>query len=146
MVKREIKHEMMRGLPKERLTLIISHPNNEHLLDWEHSREFEYQKQMYDVVYQEIKGDSIFYWCWADHKESALNRELSTLFHQSMSQTDDTESKEGILLSLFKPFFLSKQPLHNGQQPYLTLCTTTFFYSSTLVSIDQSVESPPPQA
>lgn len=48
-------------------------------LEWEHSKEFEYENEMYDVVQTETKGDTISYWCWRDHEETALNKELTAL-------------------------------------------------------------------
>ena len=47
------------------------------LLEWEHSREFRYRGEMYDVARAEQTTDSISYWCHHDVKETSLRREIS---------------------------------------------------------------------
>ncbi|QGY45197.1 hypothetical protein GM418_16405 [Maribellus comscasis] len=48
-------------------------------LRWEHSGEFEYNEQMYDIIRTKTVGDSVYYWCWWDKEETELNRKLEKL-------------------------------------------------------------------
>ncbi len=41
-------------------------------LNWKHSKEFEFNNQMYDVVDKVVTRDSIRYWCWWDFKETEI--------------------------------------------------------------------------
>ncbi|MDX2283737.1 MAG: hypothetical protein NW241_06220 [Bacteroidia bacterium] len=43
-------------------------------LRWEHAREFEYRGQMYDIVSEEIRSDSVRYGCWPDARETELRQ------------------------------------------------------------------------
>src|SRR3972149_494693 len=83
LVRKEVKERMVAGLTKEELVLLkFTRAQSETELLWEHSREFEYKNAMYDVVETEVRGDSIFYWCWWDREESELNRRLENLIAQ----------------------------------------------------------------
>ena len=54
-LKREIKWKMVAGIDQNELVLLkFSKEEAEKQLRWEHSKEFEYEGQMYDVVSKEI--------------------------------------------------------------------------------------------
>jgi len=79
-VRKEVKWKMIAGLDKDELVLLkFTEKETQTNLQWKHSKEFEYNGQMYDVVESLIQGDSIFYWCWWDHKETKLNKQLNNL-------------------------------------------------------------------
>lgn len=42
------------------------------LLEWEHSKEFKYHGQMYDLVAADTCGTEVYYQCFADSEESLL--------------------------------------------------------------------------
>lgn len=89
-VRREVKWKMIAGLDKEELVLLkFSKEETISELRWEHSKEFEYKGQMYDIVSKEIKGDSIFYRCWWDHEETALNKRLKKLVVKAFDQDEN---------------------------------------------------------
>tara|TARA_Y100001949_G_scaffold51985_1_gene43796 strand:+ start:771 stop:1235 length:465 start_codon:yes stop_codon:yes gene_type:complete len=145
-LRKEVKHQMMIGIPKEKLTLIISTPETAHLLDWEHAKEFEYEDEMYDVVYSESKGDTIYYWCWEDHKESELNKELSYLFHKSLDQSPDEDSNNALTLTFFKTLYPTYE-LSYDLSPTVEVIDNLFTESSqNLPVISRSIDSPPPQS
>src|SRR5690606_39601506 len=59
-VRREIKWKMIAGMDEEELVLLkFTKEETQTKLRWEHSKEFEYDGQMYDIVSKEVKGDSI---------------------------------------------------------------------------------------
>src|SRR5688572_27780769 len=81
--KRAIKWRMIAGMQGEELELLkFSKAETQTKLRWEHSREFEYNSQMYDVVAVITKADSVFYWCWWDNEETLLNKQLGQLVAQ----------------------------------------------------------------
>lgn len=90
MVRKQVKRELMRSIPKEELVLIsVTKEESETKLEWEHSKEFEYQGSMFDVVYKEIKGEIINYWCWPDTEESSLNLLLNSLVEKKQSNNNE---------------------------------------------------------
>ncbi len=110
-MKREIKWRMIDGLDKEEFVLLkFTKKETQTKLRWEHSREFEYNGQMYDIVDTEIKGDSIFYRCWWDHKETQLNKKLDKLVVQAFGKDPQKRNKQEQLFSFFKSFF-SPEPV-----------------------------------
>ena len=75
-------------------------------LRWEHSKEFEYQHQMYDIVESELKGDSVFYWCWWDHAETSLNKKLNDLVAGIMQKDPQHQQKQSRMMDFFRSLFL----------------------------------------
>ena len=76
----EVSEWMEEDLPESELTLLVfSRSEAKSLLRWEHEREFEYRGQMYDLSKSEAIGDSLYYWVWPDHAETALNNALAQL-------------------------------------------------------------------
>lgn len=59
-------------------------------LEWEHSREFRFNGEMYDVVEQCEEKDSVVFWVYHDVKESVINRRI----HQLLADELDTDSKQ----------------------------------------------------
>src|SRR5690606_30808540 len=53
-----------------------SHADADRLLDWEHSREFAYLGEMYDVVRSSSTRDSVTYWCHHDVRETRLRASM----------------------------------------------------------------------
>ena len=107
-LRREIKWKMIAGIDPEELVLLkFTKEEIQTKLRWEHSKEFEYNGQMYDIVSKEIKGDSIFYRCWWDHEETKLNKNLTKLVANAFNQDKENgETQKGLyfyLRSFFSP-------------------------------------------
>ncbi len=82
--KAAVRHEVRRHIISrtERTGLVLlefSKAETESLLRWEHSREFEFSGQMYDIVESWTEGDRIYYRCWWDRAETRLNKILREL-------------------------------------------------------------------
>lgn len=112
-IKREIKWRMIAGLERSELVeLKFANAQLDSELRWEHSKEFEYCGQMYDVASKIVIGDTTTFYCWWDHEETALNKKLKSLVQLAMGQ---------------------RQPDQNtNQQTQLRLFMSTLFYSSPL--------------
>jgi len=108
-IKREIKWKMIAGMDMEELVLLkFSKEETETKLRWEHSKEFEYDGQMYDVVSKEIKGDSIYYRCWWDHEETALNKKLQKLVANTFKNNKDKQKNQKELNHYLQSLFCSQ--------------------------------------
>lgn len=100
---------MIAGMDEEELVLLkFSKEETKTKLRWEHSKEFEYEGEMYDIVSKEIKGDSIYYRCWWDHKETALNNKLQKLVANTFDDNEDKKRNQKELNHYLQSFFCSK--------------------------------------
>jgi len=105
-IRRELKWKMIAGIDLEELVLLkFSKEETQTKLRWEHSKEFEYEGQMYDVVSSEIKGDTIFYHCWWDHEETKLNKKLKILVANAFDKGEDNQQKQKNLHTYLWSFF-----------------------------------------
>lgn len=111
-IKKEVKEYIDSNTDAERLVLLkFTELEKQEKLHWEHSAEFEYQNQMYDVVKSEVHGDTTFYWCWHDIEETEINQQLKALTCLSF---DDSPEKDGFLQkfqNLYKSFYHSNREL-----------------------------------
>jgi hypothetical protein len=105
-IRREIKHQIIAGIDKNELVqLKFSLEESANQLEWEHSKEFEYRGQMYDVVESIIHSDSIYYWCWMDNKETALHKKLDQLLGIALGNSPSKKDKEDKLLEFYKNLY-----------------------------------------
>jgi hypothetical protein len=111
-IRKEIKHRIKDGIPEEDLILLklptyLSHRTNSGF-QWIHNREFRYQGKMYDVVRRMMYGDTIWYYCLADEKETQLFVHLDELVKQELDKNSERKQQiEKILVLLNSLFFLS---------------------------------------
>lgn len=97
---------MIAGMDEKELVLLkFTKEETETKLRWEHSKEFEYNGQMYDIVSSEIKGDSIYYHCWWDYEETKLNKKLKKLVASAFDQDEDNKKAQKNLHNYLWSFF-----------------------------------------
>lgn len=136
-IKKEIKEHIISGIDKNELVFLkLSKTESENELLWEHSGEFEYKGEMYDIVHSEEKGDTIFYWCWWDHDETRLNKQLNDLVNQTMGHNPgiqaNTKRIATFFLSLFTPETVERDTFTQFQ--YILHPQANSFYSSVKIS------------
>ncbi len=101
-----MKWKMIAGIDINELVLLkFTEAESQSQLRWEHSMEFEYKGQMYDIVKKEIKGDISYYWCWLDHEETKLNRQLDSLVAQVLWNNPQRQEKQNKLIEFFKKLY-----------------------------------------
>ena len=146
-LKREIKWKMVAGIDQNELVLLkFSKEEAEKQLRWEHSKEFEYEGQMYDVVSKEIKGDTIYYRCWWDHEETALNKKLQELVAQTFDKDKDKQRTQKQLTNYFQSCFCSTLFEWQATVPEdLVEIYQTIVYEDNFSTIRLSPPTPPPQ-
>lgn len=109
-VKRAIKARMIEGMNKSELVLLkFTEEDAANELEWEHSREFEYNGQMYDVVEKQQQGDTTYYYCWWDHEETKLNLQLSELVANAMGKNPLNKDKQERLNNFLKSLYYSEK-------------------------------------
>jgi hypothetical protein len=105
-VRHEIKEKLVEGMDRSELTAItVPLANLNTSLTWEHEREFELKGEMYDVVEQQIHGDSITLLCWHDKEETELNDLLTLLTSRNLSSDPDNQSAKDRVLNYFRTLF-----------------------------------------
>jgi hypothetical protein len=105
-LKTSIKHRIIAGIDKSELVLLsFSKKEAEEKLEWEHSKEFEFKGEMYEVVETKETTDSISYWCWWDYEETQLNRQLTGLLLNCWQQNDSQKQQNNRLIQYTKNWF-----------------------------------------
>ncbi len=108
-VRKEVKHQLIAQTDRSELVLLKFHPNEmDEKLEWEHSREFEFDDEMYDVVEREVRGDTTYFYCWWDHEETALNRQLNELLTLALGQNKDHHQNKQQLQQFFLSLYCSE--------------------------------------
>lgn len=112
LTQKEVKRMLIRSIDKSELTVLsLSLEEAEEDLRWEHSKEFEYKGEMYDVVEKQETADSVTYWCWWDHEETALNKDLAKLVSDVLNHNPDRNTQTNHLIDFFKSLYY--QPIEN---------------------------------
>jgi hypothetical protein len=107
LTRHQVKELLEVGLEDEALTLFKFTNEGSEQLEWEHSKEFKFDGKMYDVVRQEEHGDTTYYYCWEDHKESEIYRQTNRLI-QVVQRTDpDRKERQDRLVNFYKNLFCS---------------------------------------
>jgi hypothetical protein len=128
-IRREVKAMLVSGLEEDdfvHITVAIGDTLSP--LKWEHSHEFEYQGEMYDVVKRYAEGDSVRYVCWWDNEETECNQQLRRLAADYFGKRQDSQqSKARVKLFMKNLFFDCFSPdrkldfFTRGQVPYFSL-------------------------
>jgi len=144
-LKREVKWKIIEGIDKSELVLIqLNKSEAKEKLDWEHSKEFEYLGEMYDVVEFEETSDSVKYWCWWDYEETALNQNLAQVLNNLLGNDPDKKEKEEKLITFYQSLFSEKIfQWHTIQFTSISKQLTNYQFSSK-THIDK-VSTPPPK-
>ena len=143
--RKEIKHNIIAGIDlKELVCLTFSSSQIETDLEWEHSKEFEYNNQMYDIVTSKTVGDTTHFWCWLDNEETKLNRQLNNLLATVLGTDEESNHQKESLKNFCKTFYFTsyKWMVSNNEKALSAL----FCYQNNFISINKTSTSPPPKA
>lgn len=108
-IRKEIKHKIIAGIDKSELVLIKVHNSKIEIdLKWEHSKEFEYKGEMYDVVSKEFHNDSTYFWCWWDYDETSLNKQLKSSLAKALGHDTKTKNTQNRLQNFLKTLYFQE--------------------------------------
>ncbi len=142
-VRKSVKWKMLEGIPADQLVCLkFSKSNVDDLLYWKHSKEFSYKEEMYDIVYKKETTDSVFYYCWWDHEETALNKKLSALLYVALNQNaagKSTNDKLHLLLQVL--FFQSTSKPEFNNWSHLS---RFYFQADLLTTLNPGISPPNP--
>ena len=143
-VQKSVKRKIMNGIPKEELIyMAFSTEDLTTKLNWKHSKEFELNGEMYDIVEREETADSAFYWVWWDKEETELNQQVKHIAAEIFGSSPDQQEKNNLVQSFYKSLFFEIQ--HTDFQTLITLQKRLNYHylNKTLSNYISIIESPP---
>jgi len=117
---------------------------NEHKYDfeWEEAgKEFRFNGKMYDVEKMEVKGDSIYYKCYYDHKENILEEIFAIYFCNNKKDKTRNVSNHVMFFGLYSESIKNINPLQNNTAINIRLPKT----EDRLMNQIKDVLTPPPR-
>lgn len=113
-IKKEMKAKIKNGIADDQLVLlkILKTAKDDFPRSWKwiDEHEFRYEGDMYDIVRKQEKGDTVWYYCIPDEKESRLFANLDELINDSMSKAPERKKQNERLQRLFSHYYLQKYP------------------------------------
>lgn len=144
-VRKEVRRHIETGVDKGSLvTLKFSHKEVQTKLRWHGPREFEHHDQMYDVIETVTIGDTVYYLCWRDDEETAINRELEELAAKAVGKNAKTLDSLTAMILWFKSLngtLSSPWKVPTPEWLGKPFCILSYFYASILTS----PPTPPPR-
>jgi hypothetical protein len=121
-IRRLVKQEILEGFDEDELVRLTFTSEEAQQLEWEHSKEFKYQHQFYDVVRTEIADGKVTYVCWLDKQETEVNKKLDHLIADVLdgmpNQNEPTKAMHKLLNLLYSQnypsfsFIIPASPAH----------------------------------
>ena len=144
-VRKKVKREIIAGISRDKLVLLgFLSSETKTKLRWEHSKEFEFDNQMYDIVETNQVKDSVYYWCWLDNDETQLNKHLKTVAEKTFNTNPQKKEKQNQLIVFFKGLYCEK-----FTSPNLSLYSNSHDYfrrkGASLYFIYKRPPVPPPK-
>ncbi len=144
-IKREVKWRLIEGIDQKELVLIkLTKKEQDRELEWEHSKEFEYQGEMYDIAETKTINDTTYYWCWWDYEETELNKKLNGLVQTAFGNNPTKQEKQNKLNSFFKSLYFSATII-NTKNTATDLKILFVFSNFNYQSLYSSPPVPPPE-
>lgn len=145
MARKSAKRTILNGLPESELTYLkFSNDEIKYKLKWKHSREFEYNGIMFDIVKKKTENDSVYYWCWQDDRETFINGKIATLLKESNSSNKKNKDATKRLIHYLSSFYVVangvKTEYNSVKESY-----TGFCISDNYTSRGVSPPTPPPR-
>ncbi len=128
-------------------TLTFAHKTIKTDLKWEHSKEFEYRGEMYDIVSSSETKDSITYVCYWDKEETKIKKQINNLAFENIKKSTNHQDEEKKVLEYLKQIYY----LENTDPTLCNLISIKYLKSNhssfegDIAKIFYSVPFPPPE-
>ncbi len=110
---------------------------------WKHKKEFRYNGGMYDIVERIETEDSIYFYCFYDHKENLLEANFNKHFEKEKEDKKHNSSGRTLLAQQITDQYFLTEYFFYSQQSELTY----FVYLENENSLNEpGVPSPPPKS
>lgn len=108
-IKREVKLQLATLNFNKLVVLKFSNQELDAKVRWKHSKEFEFEGKMFDIIQSKKDNDSISFWCWLDKQETELNTKLKTFLVDAYQIDKPIKESEIRFYNFYKTlFFVSK--------------------------------------
>ncbi|MEZ4787968.1 MAG: hypothetical protein R2790_08845 [Flavobacterium haoranii] len=143
-VKKEVKQTIIAGIDKKELQILkFHHQEVNQKVEWEHSKEFEFNGKMYDIVKKEIINDSIRFFCWLDEEETELNRRLKSLLTDLYQNDVPLKLKNDLVLDFYKSLFFQNADLITFNQLFKALSSKSYYINNYFFQYYKAEIHPP---
>ena len=146
--KKEVKQLIKAGIPKDELVKFSFHKNifNEGIKNfkWMKINEFRYKNEMFDIISSKLKGDSVYFFCYRDVKESGLFAKLDDYVNRYMNDNPEKGKELQTILISLNTFYLTDEIIFNHCSfPY----ERDYFSNYILLTPQEfySINIPPPK-
>lgn len=149
MEKRQIqKHVRNNILPtvdeSELITFKVSIADTLSQFKWKHSKEFEFEGKMYDIVKRKRNGDQITYLVWQDDEETAINSKIKQLTNSIFDNSNDSRNSQLSFQLLVKTLFTEDSLEFTSSYLSSSKITPSYYYETPLPSgFYNSIFNPP---
>lgn len=145
-IKGEVRKMISNGIEEEELVLLkFTKEESETKLKWEHAREFSYKQKMYDIVESQIVGDSVFYLCWKDQKETNVNNNLKMIANKFFNCKSQQDQKKDQINNFYKSLYCQQNIIKDNTLTELQINKLSAYF--LLIQTQAfSPPSPPPKA
>jgi hypothetical protein len=145
-VKKDVREHIVAGIGEDALVLLtFTKEESRTLLRWEHAREFEYDRQMYDIVETWTVGETVYFRCWWDREETRLNERLRELAIRAFGGSVPGLGEDGGTLiassGAFRGLLAEKRTVREPGRSTARLCRSPSRYSSIAIQ----PPTPPPR-
>lgn len=146
-VRREIKQQIKAGVAEKDLVLLkipkAFEENSNSVFQRIHSKEFRYKGNMYDIIRQRDHGDTTWYYCIADVKESGLFASLESRIRFEMTHNAERKEQSEQVLRLLTGFYCND--FDNTDAVYFKNELPFTYYNFTVKTWHPLPITPPPQ-
>lgn len=148
LIRKEIKHEIKRGVPEKELVTIDlpKSPSTANFFSWIDDNEIRYKGKMYDVVRKVNRTpDSVRLYCIADHQEDELFASLDVLVNKVWSTDNQRNKNELLTLAIGSDYIHGRMLPFAGTPSLLLYKSKAINHSYPLLRWYPSTPTPPPQ-
>lgn len=140
------KSEIKAGLSEdEKVRLTFSLDEIYTVLNWEHSREFEYKGEMYDILEQDTLGDSILYVCFHDVDETFSKKMIKWMAEKQRKGDNPNALPDFKWNSFFANLIYESDRSSDAELLYARSTKVNANYQRNILEYSITPPSPPPR-
>lgn len=145
MVKKAVKRHLVEGLDDDKLVrLEFTHQEAKVKILWHHEEEFEFNGQLFDIVRQQITSSGVVYWCFPDHEETQLQKQLTELLNLNLKKDIQRQHKQQLSVTFYKNLFFETENIK--VEPAESILTKPYtHFSIKFTNCLFSPPAPPPR-
>ena len=114
--KKDVTSKISKGILEEQVLWKFTDDEAAKELSWEHSSEFKYKGEMYDIICQERIGDTTWYWCHWDRKETKIRKDMQDVLSYALGHSPQQKKNNERIGDFFKTLFLHHSPRLRTQE------------------------------